>query len=153
EDARLVQDVCETAAHPGSEVAPRPAKDDDAAARHVLAAVVADTLDNRNRAAVTDGEPLAGDAANERLAARGAVERDVADDDVGFGGECRLPRREDRELASREPLADIVVRVAFERQRDAGWNERPEALPGRALAFDADRAVGQSLAAPAPRHL
>ena len=54
-------------------------------AGHVLAAVIADTLDHRDRAGVAHAEALAGDAANERLAGGGAVQRDVADDDVVLG--------------------------------------------------------------------
>ena len=40
------------------------------AAGHVLAAVVADALDDGDGAAVADGEPLAGQAVDEDLAAR-----------------------------------------------------------------------------------
>ena len=53
-----------------------------APAGHVLAAVIADAFDDDRRAAVADAEALAGDAADVALAARRAVERDVADDDV-----------------------------------------------------------------------
>ena len=74
---------------PGGEVAAGPAEHDDAAAGHVFAAVVADAFDDRVRAAVADGEALAGDAADVRLAAGRAVERDVADDDVLLGDERR----------------------------------------------------------------
>ena len=48
---------------PGGEVAAGAAEHDDAAARHVLAAVVADALDDRAGAAVADGEALARDPA------------------------------------------------------------------------------------------
>ena len=99
---------------PGREIPPGPSEHDDAAAGHVLAAVIADAFDDGERAAVADGEPLAGDAAEVRLAARRAVERDVADDDVLLGDERRLPRRIDDDLAARQPLADVVVRVALE---------------------------------------
>ena len=52
------------------------------AAGHVFAAVVADAFDDRLRAAVANAEPFAGDAAEIDLAARRAVEHDVAGDDV-----------------------------------------------------------------------
>ena len=80
--AGLVQDEGLAAAHAGREVAPRGPEDDDAAAGHVLAAVVADAFDDGLGAAVAHGEALAGDAADERLAVRRAVEHDVADEDV-----------------------------------------------------------------------
>ena len=44
-------------------------------AGHVLAAVVADALDDRRGAGVADAEPLADLAAQEDLARRGAVAR------------------------------------------------------------------------------
>ena len=44
--AVLVEHVCDAAAHPGGEVPTGRAEDDDAAARHVLAAVVADAFDH-----------------------------------------------------------------------------------------------------------
>ena len=52
---------------PGGEVEAGRAEHHDAAAGHVLAAVVADALDDRHRARVADGEALAGEAAEERL--------------------------------------------------------------------------------------
>ena len=133
-----VEHVGDAAAHAGGEIAPGRPEHDDAPAGHVLAAVVADAFDDRERAAVADGEALARHAAEVRLAARRAVERDVADDDVLFGDERRLPRRIDDDLAARQALADVVVRVAFERQRDAARHERAEALAGRS----GERAAG-----------
>src|SRR3954447_10411913 len=64
----LVEHEGQPAAHAGREVAPGRAEHDDAPARHVLAAVVADLLDDRDRARVAHPEALAGDAAEERLA-------------------------------------------------------------------------------------
>ena len=86
-----VEHVGDAAAHAGREVAPGPAEHDDAAAGHVLAAVIADAFDDHRGAAVAHAEPLAGHAADERLAAGRAVERDVADDDVLLGLERRQP--------------------------------------------------------------
>ena len=129
---------------PGGEVAAGPAEDEHAAAGHVFAGVIADAFDDGQRAAVADGKPLAGNAADIRLAARRAVERDVADDDVVLGDERRLPRRIHGELAARQALAEVVVRVALETHRDAARHERAEALAGRAGELDADRVVGQT---------
>src|SRR5437762_3172005 len=85
EIARGVPDVSNAAAHSGSEVAPRRTEDDHATAGHVFAAVIADTFDDRVSSAVADGKALGGAAAEKRLAAGRAIERDVADDDVVFG--------------------------------------------------------------------
>ena len=76
--------------HAGREVATRRAEDHDPAAGHVFAAVVADAFDDRMGAAVADGESLGRPAADKRLTARRAVERDVADDDVVFGHKARF---------------------------------------------------------------
>src|SRR3954469_14338297 len=65
--AVLVEHEREAAAHAGGEVAPGRAEHDDAPAGHVLAAVVADALDDRVRARVAHREALAGAAAEERL--------------------------------------------------------------------------------------
>ena len=65
-----VEHVGDAAGHAGGEVAAGRAEDDDAPAGHVLAAVVADALDDRGGAGVADAEPLADLAAQEDLAAR-----------------------------------------------------------------------------------
>src|SRR2546422_10779014 len=129
---------------PRREVASRAADDDHAAARHVLAAVVADALDDRVGAAVAHGEPLAGHAPHVGLAARRAVERDVADDDVGLGHEGRAAGRVDDETSARQTLAPVVVGVALERERDAAGEERAEGLAGGAREMKLDSVVGQA---------
>ena len=92
ERAVLVEDVRDAAAHAGGEVAAGRAEHDDDAAGHVLAAVVADALDDGRRAGVAHGEALAGEAAEERPARGRAVEDRVADDHVLLGAE-RARRR------------------------------------------------------------
>src|SRR5690606_4963636 len=84
-----VEHVGDATAHAGREVAAGPADHDDATARHVFAAVVADTLDHRECAAVAYGEPLPRQPPHVGLAAGGTVERHVADDDVLLGDERR----------------------------------------------------------------
>ena len=90
--AVLVEDEGDAAAHAGGEVAPGGAEHDDGAAGHVLAAVIADALDDRGRAAVAHGEALAGAAGEERAAAGRAVEDGVADDDLLVGDGTATPR-------------------------------------------------------------
>jgi hypothetical protein len=65
-------------------------------------------------AAVAHAEALAGHAADVGLAAGRAVEGDVADDDVVLGTKVDLRRRIDDDLAAGQPLAEVVVGVAFE---------------------------------------
>src|SRR4051812_12631603 len=115
----LVEHEGKAAAHARAEVAPGRPEDDDAPAGHVLAAMVADLLDDGDRARVAHAEALARDAAEERLALRRAVQRDVADDDVLLGAVRRALRRPHGERAARQTLAAVVVRVAEQRERHA----------------------------------
>ena len=62
-------------------------------------------------------------------------------------------RRIDDDLAAGQALADVIVGVAFQRQRHAARHERAEALAGRAVEVQLDRVVGQARGAVAPRHL
>lgn len=91
--------------------------------------MVARTLDDNLDAAVAHGEALARDAADVRFPARRAVEGGVADDDIVLRREGRLRRRSDDDLAAGKALADVVVGVALQRERDALRHERAEALP------------------------
>ena len=96
---------------------------------------------------VAHREALAGEPAEERLAGRRAVEHRVADDDALLGREPGVVGRTDAERAAGEPLADVVVRVADERELDAGCEPGAERLARRAGQRDADRAVGQPVPA------
>ena len=58
-----------------------------------------------------------------------------------------------RNLAAREALAEVVVRVALEPHRDAARHERAEALTGRSRELNPDRVVRQPLAAVPARNL
>lgn len=51
------------------------------------------TTHHDGRAGVAHGEPLSGDSAEERAAARGAEQAHVADDDVFLCAETGAPRR------------------------------------------------------------
>src|SRR5262249_39634712 len=129
------------------------AKHDHPATRHVLAAVVADRQDHGLQSAVADAEALADHAADVRLAARRAVEGHVADDDVVHRPEGRFARRRDDDFATREALADVIVSVALQHQRDALRYERAETLAGRALEMQLNRVLRETDRAEAARHL
>ena len=81
EIALLVEHIGDAARHAGGEIAPRAADDDDDAARHIFAAVIADAFDDGERAGVAHGETLARDAAEVAFARDRAIERGIADDD------------------------------------------------------------------------
>ena len=86
----FIQNIGDAARHAGGKIAPGVTEIDDPAASHVFAAVIADAFHHRLNAAVAHAETFAGEAADIRLAARCAVESDVADDDVFFGSEGRI---------------------------------------------------------------
>ena len=138
---------------PAAKLRPVGPEDDDPAARHVLAAVVADALDDGGSAGVPDGEPLARDAAEERAPGRRAVEHGVADDHVLLGRERGVGGRPHRDRPAGEPLACVVVRLTGERQLDSRREPRAEGLAGRAVQLEADRARGQAGAAVPLRHV
>src|SRR5262245_56101498 len=125
--AARIQHVGDAAAHAGGEVPSRPPEDDHASARHVLAAVIADALDNGGGSGISDGEALAGDTADERLSTRRAIQRDVAGNHVVLRGERRATRRREDDPPARQSLTDAVVGIAFESERDAAWHERAKA--------------------------
>ena len=72
---------------PAPKLRPGRPEHDHPAAGHVLAAVVADALDDGEGARVAHAEALADDAAQEDLAAGRAVGDHVAGDDVVLGDE------------------------------------------------------------------
>ena len=145
--AVLVEHVGDAAAHAGREVAPGRPEDHRAAAGHVLAAVVADALDDGARARVAHREALAGEPAEERAAGGRAVEHGVADQHVLLGHERGVVGRADGEHAAGQALARVVVGVADQRQLDARRQPRAERLPGRAAQREADRLRRQPLGA------
>src|SRR4051812_29100118 len=121
-----VEHVGDTTAHAGGDVASGAAEDDDAPPRHVLAGMVTDALDDRDRTGVADAEPLPHDAAHEHLAAGGAVEDDVARDDVVLRTERRVGVGGYADPPAGHPFPDVVVGVSDEPHRDAARNERAE---------------------------
>ena len=149
-----VEDVGDAAGHAGREVAAGRAEHHHPPAGHVLAAVVADALDDGGGTGVADAEPLADDAAQEHLAGGRAVQDHVAGDDLLLGRRTAPSGGgRDDDAPAGQALAEVVVGVAGQPQRDAPRHERAERLPGRAGEVHVDRVVGQPLAAPAPGHL
>src|SRR4051812_31151030 len=69
-----VVDVPDAVGHTGAEVGAGRAKDDDPTAGHVLAAMVANTLDDGGGAAIADTEALPGTTGGKQAAPSGAIE-------------------------------------------------------------------------------
>ena len=149
--ARII-DIGDAARHAGREIASGVAQHDHHAAGHVFAAVVAEPLDDRDRAGIAHAEALARDTFEIGLAGDGPIEHGVADDDVRRRIARRLRRLAHDDPAARQAFSDVVVGVADQFQADATGQESSEALAGRAGEPDADGLVGQSLVAIAPGH-
>src|SRR5205814_9894820 len=85
-------------------------------------------------------------AAKVNLACVRAVANHVSGEDIFLGLESRLDRlargiRDDAPAG--ETLAEIVIRVAFQLERDPAGEEAPEALTRRAGELEVDRVVGE----------
>ena len=133
---------------PAAKLRPVRTEHDNAAACHVLAAVVADALHHRVGAGVAHGEALAGQPAEEGPP-------DVAPyrtvlPTITCSSATKPPRRAGaRDHAAGKTLAGVVVGVAVEREGDARRQPGAEALTGRAssakrtvLGRQARRAAG-----------
>src|ERR1700687_5695967 len=95
EVAALVENVGDAAAHAGGKISAASSEQQHQALGHVFAAVVADALDHRGRSRVANRKALARDPIEKRFAAGGAVESDVADENIVLGSETRPSRRID----------------------------------------------------------
>ena len=113
---------------PAAKFRPGLAEHRHCAARHVLAAVIAGAFDNCRGARQPHRETLAPHAAEEGLAAGRAVERGVADDDVGRRVAAEVDAGSYHNAPARQPLAGVVVGIADQVLRDAGGQESAEAL-------------------------
>src|SRR5690606_25388602 len=94
-------------------------------------------------------EALAGNAAEIAFAFDGAVKHGVADDNRLLRHYAGIFSRADHDAAARKALADIVVAVAHELERDAARQERSEGLAGGAGQPDGDGVFLQPLMAEA----
>lgn len=124
-----VQHIGNAARHPGGKVPTGRPQNDDRAARHIFTAVVADALHNGGRAGIAYAEAFARNTGNEGAAARCAVERDIADDDVVGRLKRAGPIRKNDQSAAGKALAEVVVAVALERKRYALRQNAPNDCP------------------------
>ena len=142
-----VEDERDAAGHARGKVSPRGAQDHGDAARHVFAPVVADALDDGGGAGVAHAEALGGDAAEERVPARRAVQSDVSDNHRLLRLERGARGRLHDNLAAAEPLADVIVRVAGDGDADALASERAQGLARGPDEVHLDGAVREAVQA------
>src|ERR1017187_1088409 len=147
----LVENIGDAAAHASGEISATGAEHQHQPVCHVLAAVVANPLNDRGRPGIADRKTFAGDAVKEGFAAGCTIESHVADQDVLFGSKPRVLRRIDNDATAGKTFPNVVVGVAVERECDSLGKERTEALARRTHEMDANCVVGQPGRAVAPR--
>src|SRR5208337_1380807 len=151
--AGLIKDVGDAAGHSRRKVAPRASQHHDQALGHVLAAVVANALDDCGGAGIAYRKPLTGHAVEVRLTAGGAVEADVANQDILLRSKFRGARRIENQFSAGKSFADIVVGLSFQGQRYPTDQKCAKALPGAPRETHANGILGQAWRTIAPRNL
>ena len=133
----FVQHVGHAAGHARRKVLPGGSQDHCPASGHVLAAMVAHALHHSGGTGVADAEALSGHTVDEGLAAGGSIESHVAHDDVLPRLKPGPPRRRmQNQLAAGEALAESIVAVPLQVQRQPPGDKCPEGLPAAAAAGD-----------------
>src|SRR5579864_1101206 len=90
EISALVENVGDTAAHAGSEISAASAQHNDETVGHIFASVITHAFDHRSRARISHCKTLARHAIEKCFAAGGAIERNVANQNIFFRCEMRL---------------------------------------------------------------
>ncbi len=108
--------------------------------------MIADALHNGRSAGVAHAEALARHAVDERLAAGSAVQRHVADDDIVLMDKLAGLGRIHDDLPAGEALAEIVVGVTLQFQRQPLGDEGAEGLAAAAVALDRVGVITQAVA-------
>src|SRR2546425_333257 len=138
-----IQHVGNTTGHSRGKVAAGLAQHYHAAPGHVFTSVIAEGLDHGVGSAVAHTKSLTRDAPNVGFAAGRTIERNIADDYVFLCAECSFAGWVDDDLPARQSLAEIVVRVAFEFERNSAWHKRAETLPGGTIERELNSVSGQ----------
>ena len=121
-----IEQVGAAAGHPRPEIRPDRAQDDNDAAGHVLAAVLAEALDDGLRAGIPDREPHPGPPDQVQPPAGRAVQAGVAGDRLAARVGREVGLRGDDEPPARQALADVIVGLADEPQVESWPGERTE---------------------------
>ena len=140
-----VVDVCDTARHAGSEVGSRGTEYHDTSTSHILASVVADSLDDRRESAVADREAFAGLTVEEDSAGGAAIADHVSGDHIVRRRKLAVRGRTYDDLAAGDAFADKIVGFACEFKCDSPGKERTETLSGDSAEIDLDSIIRQSL--------
>src|SRR5215469_8174056 len=122
--------------HARTKVNPDATKNNRNAAGHVLAAVVADALNNGRSSRIPDRKPLARAPRREKLPRGRAVQGNITQNHVLSAVLGGKPASADYNLTAREALADEVVGLAIENQLHPVDRKGSERLPRRAVKIE-----------------
>ena len=139
----FIEDVRDAPAHAGSDVLAGRSQDDDTAPGHIFQGMIATAFHDCDRTGVAHRKALPGNAVDIGAAAGGAIERDIADDDVLFRRICRSCRRCHAQLAAGETFAKIIIGIALQMDGNTCRQKGTERLTAAAAANDLTSIFGQ----------
>src|SRR5439155_19552269 len=117
ETSTFIENISHAAAHARGEIPSAGSEHQNQSVRHVFAAVVADTFNNRGCAGIANRKALARHSVEERFSTGRAVKHDIADDDIFLGLKAGPARRINNDLSARQTLSYVIVGFPFQRQR------------------------------------
>src|SRR5690606_34652254 len=133
-----IPDIGHATGHAGSEVTAGSTQDNNSAACHVFAAVIAYAFYDSHRAGVAHRKAFACDAVEIGLAFQCAIKHGVAGNDLLRAEAAEVVRRAHNDATTGQAFADVVVAFANQIQCDAACQEGRKALSGCAIALDVD---------------
>jgi hypothetical protein len=148
-----VENVGNTTRHTGGEVATSAAEAENTTTSHVLATVVAHTLNDGGDTRVTHSETLSGNTTEETSTSGSAVQADVTNDHVLLSLEDGGAGRVDDQATTRKTLSYVIVAVALEFEGDTRRKEGTERLTSGTTNVGVDGVLRQTLLAESLAHL
>ena len=139
---RVAQNIGKAAGHARAKIHPRRTQNYSHAGRHVLAAVLADTFDHCERAAVAHRKSFAYSTGHIEFSAGGAVEQGVAREHIA--AQRSLFPGGDRNRAAGQTLAHVIVGLADQTEVQSLDQESAEGLSRAADEFILRRNLGRS---------
>src|SRR5699024_1775417 len=90
----------------------------------------------RDSAGIADAEPFSCHSADICLTAGCSVERHISDDDIFFRTVAAVLRRIYHKFSSGKTLAEVIVGISFQAERQSLGNKRAETLAAASFTFD-----------------
>src|SRR6185312_279398 len=126
----VINHVSNAAAHAGSEIASAGAEHNNESVGHVFATVVANAFNDRGGSGVADRETLTSHTVEKCFATGCAIKSDVANQNIFFCRKGGFFWRMNDDAPAGKPFADVIICIAFERERYAFGKKRSKALSG-----------------------